>query len=123
MRISGGGVKILKNRKYYPLGDIVKSVVDNFNFGDEFCIYGDLLPLKGGKTYLIDDFPGVDGNDQEIYPDSVRERGLNYLYSGQQFADVVKNLVGQIRNPGINDFELALDYYSKNDCFLDFGKK
>lgn len=81
------------------------------------------MPLKGGKTYLIDDFPGVDGNDQEIYPDSVRERGLNYLYSGQQFADVVKNLVGQIRNPGINDFELALDYYSKNDCFLDFGKK
>ena len=114
---------MLEKGKYYSLDEIIGSVVDDFDFGDEFCIYGDSLPLKGGKTYLIDDFPGVDGNDQEIYPDSVRERGLNYLYSGQQFADVVKNLVGQIRNPGINDFELALDYYSKNDCFLDFGKK
>ena len=57
---------MLEKGKYYSLDEIIGSVVDDFDFGDEFCIYGDSLPLKGGKTYLIDDFPGVDENDQEI---------------------------------------------------------
>ena len=114
---------MLKKGKYYSLDEIIKSVIDDFDFGDEFCIYGDSLPLKGGKVYMIDDFPEVDENDQEIYPESVAKSALNYLYSGQQFVDVIKNLLGQIVNPGGNDFELALDYYSKNDSFLDFGKK
>ena len=78
------------------------------------------LPLQVDGVYLIDDYPDVNDKDEEVYPEMAVLKGLSYLYSGQQLADVVRNVTGQIKNPKINEFKLALDFYSKNDNFMNF---
>lgn len=111
---------MLNNGSFYSLGEIVKYVIDDFNLGDEFCLYGDSLPLQVDGVYLVDDYPDV-ADDEEIYPKVVMLKNLNFLYSGQQFADVIKNVMNQVKNPNISEFKLALDFYSKNDNFLNFS--
>ena len=111
---------MLKNGNFYPFNEIVNAVIDNFDLGDEFCVYGDSLPLQVDGVYLIDDYPDVNDKDEEVYPEMAVQKGLSYLYSGQQLADVVRNVTGQIKNPKINEFKLALDFYSKNDNFMNF---
>ena len=46
---------MLKNGNFYPFNEIVNAVIDNFDLGDEFCVYGDSLPLQVDGVYLIDD--------------------------------------------------------------------
>ncbi len=59
--------------------------------------------------------------DEEIYPNFIIEESLSLLYYGQQFEDVLINVLEQKNNPTIDDYILALDYYSRYDTFKDFG--
>jgi hypothetical protein len=104
----------------YPIKDIISYVKGNIERGDDFCIYGESdEDLLSNKSYYIDDYPDVDDNGKEIYPPHALKKKLNYLYSGQQFADVIDSVIDQKPLATTDEFIKALNYYSEYDNFLD----
>lgn len=105
----------------YSLADIISYMKKIELRNDNFCLYGESDDiLKADGYYYIADYPDADDYDNEIYPQIVRSKGLHYLYSGQQFADVIDSVVEQKPLASLDEFVNALNYYSKNDNFLDF---
>ncbi|ELY2909924.1 DUF7716 domain-containing protein [Cronobacter dublinensis] len=105
----------------YSLSDIISYMKITDSRNDDFCLYGESDErLNANWHYYIADYPDVDDNDEEIYPEIVRIKKLHYLYSGEQFADVVDSVVEQKPSATLDDFVKALNFYSENDDFLDF---
>lgn len=112
---------MLKKQAFCAVTKIIEALTDDYEAGDEFCLYGKTSgELKEDGEYWLDDYPDVSDDGDEIYPDAVVKLSLSYVYSGRQFADVVQNVLGQKKSPSTKDFVAALDFYSKNDTFLDF---
>ena len=111
---------MLNKNHRYSLIDII-SYMKSASRNDNFCLYGELdsLLTADGKYYVAD-YPDIDDNDNEVYPEIVTYKKLYYLYSGQQFTDVIDLVVEQRPEASIDDFVNALNYYSENDDFLDF---
>jgi hypothetical protein len=111
---------MLPRNQYYKLSEIIDCLKATGEQGDDFCLYGDdQEQLDLAASYFIADYPEVN-NDREIYPGSVQEKGLDYLYSGQQFADVVTLLLEQKPDAVHDDYVKALNYYQENDDFMSF---
>lgn len=109
---------LLKN-KFYALSELIEHVKIFAEQDDDFCLYGqgqDHLDLK--VQYFVADYPNVK-DDKEIYPESVKKVGLSYLYSGQQFVDVVTLLAEQNPDASHDDYVKALNYYQDNDEFIE----
>lgn len=105
----------------YSLSDIISYMKITDSRNDYFCLYGESDErLNANGHYYIADYPDVDDNDEEIYPEIVRTKKLHYLYSGEQFADVVDSVVEQKPSATLDDVVKALNFYSENDDFLDF---
>ena len=112
---------MLTKQTFHTVAKIIESLADDYEAGDEFCLYGKTSgELKEDEKYWIDDYPDVSDDGDEIYPDAVVKLSLSYVYSGQQFADVLQNVLSQKKSASTKDFVAALDFYSKNDTFLDF---
>lgn len=112
---------MLKLQKFYPVREIIKAVSEDLDFGDSFCLYGKMANRAiEDQAYWIDGYPDVTDDGEEIYPDEVSGQALDYIYSGQQFSDVVQNVLRSKKNPTMEDYLSAFDYYSKNDTFIDF---
>lgn len=56
-------------------------------------------------------YPTIDDNDEEVYPDFVRDKSLDLFYYGQQFEDVLMSVFDQKETASINDYINALNYY------------
>ncbi len=111
---------MLNKDKQYRLVDIIFAMKKTDSRDDNFCLYGDTDDqLKIDGNYYVADYPDVDGNDKEIYPQIVHSKKLHYLYSGQQFLDVIDSVLEQKPLASLDDFVKALNYYSANDDFLD----
>ncbi|CAI0883003.1 hypothetical protein FCL49_01700 [Serratia proteamaculans] len=111
---------MLNKDNQYSLADIISAMKKTDSRDDNFCLYGETDDqLKVDGNYYIADYPDVDDDDKEIYPQIVISKNLNYLYSGQQFADVVDSVLEQKPSASLDDFVEALNYYSANDDFLD----
>ena len=100
--------------------DIIGIMVKSRCEDDNFCIYGSDGELFGEKESFVSGYPQVDQNDKEVYPQDAVSRGLSYIYSGEQFADVILSVIEQKPSPSNQDFIDALNYYLENDDFLDF---
>jgi hypothetical protein len=92
------------------------------HFGIPFCVYmktyvDKLLP---NQECWLDSPPDGDENDDDVYPDFVVKNKLEFVYKGDQFEDVVMNVLHQKPTATIVDFIDALNYYRQNDTFLDF---
>ncbi len=111
MSIKGNHVK---------LDDIIKIMIETRCEDDNFCIYGLDEKLFEDKEYLVSGYPQVDENDNEVYPQDAVTKGLSYIYSGEQFADVILSVMEQKPSAKNQDFIDALNYYLENDDFLDF---
>ena len=59
-------------------------------------------------------------NDEEVYPDFVQKENLELLYYGEQFEDILLNVVDQIGIPSEKDYIEALIFFMENDEFKDF---
>jgi hypothetical protein len=105
---------------HMKLNDIIGIMVKSRCEDDNFCIYGSDGELYGDKEYLVSGYPQVDENDNEVYPQDAASRGLSYIYSGEQFADVILSVIEQKPSASNQDFIDALNYYLENDDFLDF---
>lgn len=86
-----------------------------------FCLYGRDTDkyLTPDEECFISDYPKVE-NDKEIYPLSVQQKKLSYIYSGEQFADVISSVSEQKKSAEIEEYVRALNYYLEHDDFLDF---
>jgi hypothetical protein len=65
-------------------------------------------------------YPEITESDEEIFPEFVARNGLEVLYYGQQFVDVVRNAKLQLGTPSDEDLVNALNYYADRDDFIDF---
>ncbi|MTD26522.1 DUF7716 domain-containing protein [Erwinia sorbitola] len=111
---------MLNKNDQYSLVDIISAMKKADSRNDDFCLYGETdEQLRVDGSYYVADYPDVDDDDKEIYPKIVVSKKLNYLYSGQQFADVVDSVLEQKPSASLDDFVEALNYYSANDDFLD----
>ena len=110
---------MLLRDKFHALSEIIDHVKVYAEQDDEFCIYGeDQDHLDLNVQYFVANYPSVK-DDKEVFPESVRKAGLSYLYSGQQFVDVVTLLAEQKPDARYEDYVRALNYYQDNDEFID----
>jgi hypothetical protein len=111
-------LKLLSN---CSLEHIILTVLEDFDLGDTFCLYGPSnAMLQPHQLCWLDNYPDVSDDGEEILPEQVLKQGLAYLYSGQHLADVVHNVRQQNNHASMSDYCRALDFYAKNDTFLDF---
>ncbi|WP_318371738.1 hypothetical protein [Enterobacter sp.] len=104
----------------YRLTEIITYMKETNCQDDNFCLYGNDTDddlISDGK-YFISDYPKVE-NDKEIYPFPVQQRNLSYIYSGEQFADVISSVSEQKELATIDEYIKALNYYLEHDDFLD----
>lgn len=118
-------MKSLELRMPYQLQQIIKAISkeihENGFTNTNFCIYANEDILKPELICYLDLSPTISDDDEEVYPLFIRKKSLGLLYYGQQFEDVLMNVLEQKNDATIDDYILALDYYSKYDTFRDFG--
>ena len=109
----------MKKNQTYFLKDIIKAVKFE-ELDDDFCLYA----KKNGElnfqdSYLLADYPQV-VDDKDVYPEQVREQGLELIYYGEDFADVLLSVMGQKVEATDEECLQALLYYYEHDDFMDF---
>ena len=117
-------MKSLELRKPYQLQqiiDVISKDIHKSGFEDtNFCLYANEDILKPELVCYLESYPTISDDDEEIYPDFIIKESLYLLYYGEQFEDVLMNVLEQKKDATIDDYILALDYYSKYDTFKDF---
>lgn len=121
----------IKLREPYRLSELVmiikKAILANgidktLGYEDMyFCLY-----TKGFEDKIFDDticyvenYPDINDEDEEIFPDFVVINNLKHLCSGEQFEDVIGNALHQKDDPSMEEFIAGLNYYRDHDSFLD----
>ena len=117
-------MKSLELRKPYQLQQIIDVISKDIHKcgleGTIFCLYANEDILKPELVCYLESYPTISDDDEEIYPDFIIKESLDLLYYGEQFEDVLMNVLEQKNDAIIDDYILALDYYSKYDTFKDF---
>lgn len=67
----------------------------------------------------VEEPPEVTEEDNEIFPDFVINKGLSFLYSGDDFQTVIEVVFDQKRTPTLEDFINSLNHYRIYDAFLE----
>jgi hypothetical protein len=108
-------------QSWIGLGDLIEAIKVGAQKPHSFCVYarddGDGLSLE--QDYFVDDYPTVSDDDEEVFPEKVRQLGLSLAYSGEQFEDVINLAFDQKPAANLEDFVQALNHYSAHDDFLD----
>ena len=81
----------------------------------ELCMK-DVISLDS-KCY-IDDYPDINDNDEEIYPEFIADNGLELIYRDKLIQDVVISCLEQKKSVSLEEIMIAINYYDENDCFL-----
>ena len=120
-------MKNLAFRKAYPLREIIdlisQEVAKNGFTNEPFYIYtkADDTVAKADLVCYLELGPSITEDDEEIYPDVVLQESLELFYSGEQFEDVLMNVLHQKNTTAtMDDCIVALNYYLRNDTFFDF---
>ncbi|MFW0767451.1 hypothetical protein ACN0IV_16635 [Trabulsiella odontotermitis] len=112
---------MLTKNTEYRLTEIITYMKETNCQDDDFCLYGKDTgeDLISDEKYFISDYPKVE-NDKEIYPLAVQQKNFSYIYSGEQFADVISSVSEQKPSATSEEYIRALNYYLEHDDFLDF---
>ena len=89
----------------------------------DFCIFtkGYVDVLSEELVCYVDDYPDINEFDEEIYSNYVKNNNLHNVYSGEQFEDVIGNVLSQKgAESTLDDFVIALNHHREKDDFLDF---
>lgn len=117
-------MKELELRKAYCLHEIIeivsKNIANNGFTDSNYCLYSNEDIAQPNQLCYLELYPTMDANGEEVYPDFVRYKSLDIFYYGQQFEDVLMSVFDQKETASINDYIDALNYYMKNDTFMDF---
>ncbi len=122
-KIDMGNLELKKGYQLSQIIEIIKSNLEKNGFSNaDFELYTKEY-VKNAHPNLIcylDIGPTITDDDDEIYPDFVRDNSLEFYFYGQQFEDVISSVLDQKKNPTVGEFVSALNYYTENDAFLDF---
>ena len=120
----------LEKQVTYKLSDVItifknmilENGIDNLLDDIDFCIYTiDFEEEASGDTICyLDDYPDIDDNDQEIYTDFIIENNFVLFYSGEQFEDVISNMLSQKLDASVEEFISAINYYREHDAFMNY---
>ncbi|MBI0472628.1 hypothetical protein EXT68_22485 [Pectobacterium parmentieri] len=117
-------MQIVKKEKI-KLSDFIVFVKNNIKIvKEDFCLYCENSdePLSQDTWCYVDEYPTGDDNGNDVFSDFVVNNDLELLYYGEQFTDVINNVLMQEDEPDISIIIEALNYYMENDDFLDFDK-
>lgn len=103
---------------------IIADLIDFFKSGsaalDDLCVYTEEeTELITPETICyLDRYPEVI-NDEDVHSEFVASNGLELLYYGEQFNDVLRNIYEQKQTADVDIVIRALNHYMDNDDFLD----
>lgn len=115
----------LELREEYQLSRIIQIVKEDIQKNgltyEDFCLYAKDEDVKYSDLICyLERNPTISDDDEEIYPEFVINNSLELFFNGQQFEDVIMNVLHQKKDATIDDYIKSLEYYTKNDTFLDF---
>ncbi|UNB61995.1 DUF7716 domain-containing protein [Pseudomonas syringae group genomosp. 7] len=113
-------MKIINVRQPITVADLIGCIQSGATFKDDLCLYvnNDIDVITAETICYLDYYPEV-LNDEEVYSEFVTSKGLQLLYYGQQFNDVLMNVSSQKKTMELAVIIKALNYYLENDDFLD----
>ncbi|KTB96554.1 MULTISPECIES: DUF7716 domain-containing protein [Pseudomonas] len=99
---------------------LIGCVQSGITLKDDLCLYAnnDVDVIEPETICYLDCYPEI-VNDKEVFSDFVTSNGLQLLYYGQQFNDVLMSLSNQKKPIEMAVAIQALNYYLENDDFLD----
>lgn len=102
------------------IAELIRAIRSGDILIDNFCVFAkeDIDEITLDLICYLSDYPEV-VDDQDVYSEYVRSHGLQLVYYGQQFQDVLTNFYRQNEAATMEDVVLALNYYMDNDDFLD----
>ncbi|AOR62950.1 hypothetical protein [Pectobacterium wasabiae] len=117
-------MQIIKKEKVKLSDFIVLAKKDIKIIKEDFCLYCENSdkPLSQDMWCYVDEYPTGDDNGNDVFSDFVVNNDLELLYYGEQFIDVINNVLMQEDEPDIYIIIEALNYYMENDNFLDFDQ-
>ena len=116
----------MEKKRSVKLSDIIMSVCTLYKASGEtavyldngWCVYASEEKIMPETICYIDDYPDFDEEDNEVYPDFVKENNMELLYRDEMVQDVVMACLNQKDNATIEEIVEALFYYDENDNFL-----
>jgi hypothetical protein len=108
-------------QSFLGLGDLIEAIKIGAQQKQSFCVYAreDSNGLSLGQDCFVDAYPTVSDDDEEVFPEKVRQLGLGLAYYGEQFEDVINLALDQKPDASLEDFVRALNHYMAHDDFLD----
>lgn len=107
--------------EFYKIEDLIDLVRDKNERDAIYMIYvpknvGDLIP---GMEVYVGPVPDFDEDDNEVVPDSVTKKNLEFGYMREHFQDVVDLAHKQKPNASKEEIIRCLNHYAQYDDFLD----
>jgi hypothetical protein len=120
-------MKEIKLRHPYKLEQLIKLIAKGINENGftnaNFCLYTREYEEVAAVDLIcyMELNPTINVEDEEEYPVFVVEHALELFYDGQQFEDVLFNVLHQKSEASINDFLAGLNYFMEHDTFIDLS--
>jgi len=121
----------VKLRKPYKLSELIGLIVGNYEKDTMVCFFQDIGCNLYTENYInvfdkdlicyIEECQLITDDDEEIFPQFVIDNNLKFFYSINNFEDVIFSALGYNKNLDIKDFIMCLEYYTRNDNFLEFN--
>lgn len=110
----------LEYKKAYSLDELISKIMSGCKH-DNMCLYTKEYESSARADLIcyLEAYPIISDDDEEIYPEFVVDNALEIFFYGDQFFDVLRNISVQKENPSIEDFIAGLNFYLKNDNFID----
>ncbi|MCD5970557.1 DUF7716 domain-containing protein [Pseudomonas quasicaspiana] len=112
----------LRLGKPIALADLINTLKSGSAALDDLCLYTDEETeiLTPETICYLDCYPEVI-NDEDVHSEFVASNGLELLYYGEQFNDVLRNIYEQKQTADVDIVIRALNHYMDNDDFLDIA--
>jgi len=113
-------MSVLKVKEPVTIAAVIEAVQAGDVIIDDLCVYveDDVGTITPELVCYLDAYPEMAG-DVEIYSDFVAANELELIYYGQQFNDVLRNVLEQEASANIVKVVAALNYYLENDDFME----
>lgn len=113
-----------KNRKY-TFSEIIDYIKELYMKGGEqdlyqdngWCVYSKQDEIELYSDCYVDDYPSINDNDEETFPQNVVDKHLDLLYRDEMIQDVIFIAMKKGKDTTNKDILNYIKYYDENDCF------
>ncbi|WP_429529486.1 DUF7716 domain-containing protein [Pseudomonas frederiksbergensis] len=85
-----------------------------------YCVYGagssDQATLH--TDCVIDEYSEITDDDEEIFPESITQKNLDFWFTDELLEDVVFNALKQKASATNEEILKAIKFYNENDSFI-----